>query len=386
MAASGRRAKRRPRRAGRRVLVVLGTRPEAVKLAPVVRALRAVGGLRVRVCTTAQHRELLDRALADLGLKPDVDLRLMRPRQDLNALTARALAALGPLIRRERPDLVIVQGDTTTALAGALAAFHERVPVAHVEAGLRTGNAADPYPEEINRLVIDELAVLRFAPTASAARNLRRGRADQRTLTVGNTGLDALRWALARRRPAREPALRRALAVLAPGDRVILATAHRRESFGPTLAGLYRALGRLVDAHPRLHVLIPVHLNPEVRAAAAPLAGNPRVHLLPPLGYLDSARALSRADLVMTDSGGLQEESAFLGKPALVLRRVTERPEGVRAGVARVVGVDERAVFAAASRLLRDAALYRRMARPVTVYGDGRSSERVARAVRALLG
>jgi len=371
--------------AKRSVLLILGTRPEAVKLAPVARALRAAG-VRARVCATAQHREMLDQTLADLDLKPDFDLNLMRPRQGLNALAARALEALGPLIARERPALVIVQGDTTTALAGALAAFHERVPVAHVEAGLRTGDPENPFPEELNRVLIDELSVLRFAPTPSAARNLGRGRRGQRTLVIGNTGLDSLRWARERERPVREPALRAALARAAPGDRVLLATAHRRESFGPVLAGLYRALGRLVDAHPDVRVLVPVHMNPEVRAAARPLARRARVHLLPPLGYLDAARALSRADLVLTDSGGLQEESAFLGKPALVLRRVTERPEGVRAGVARVAGVDEDEVFALASRVLGDAALYRRMARPVDVYGDGRSAERVARAIKSLLG
>ncbi len=357
-----------------------------MKLAPVARALGAAGDVRVRVCATAQHRKMLDRTLVDLGLRPDVDLDLMRPRQDLNALAARTLAALGPLLRRERPALVVVQGDTTTALAGALAAFHERIPVAHVEAGLRTGDPADPFPEELNRVLVDELATLRFAPTARAARNLGAGRADQSTLVVGNTGLDSLCRALERTRPARDPGLRRALAQAAPGDRVILATAHRRESFGPTLAGLYRALGRLVDARADLHALIPVHLNPAVRAAARALGRRPRVHLLPPLGYLDSARALSRADLVMTDSGGLQEEAAFLGKPALVLRRVTERPEGVSAGVAIVTGVEERRVFALASRLLSDERAYRKMARPCAAYGDGRSAQRVALAIRAFLG
>jgi UDP-N-acetylglucosamine 2-epimerase (non-hydrolysing) len=365
------------------VLVVLGTRPEAVKLAPVVRALRADHGPRVRVCATAQHREMLDQTLADVGLRVDFDLDLMRPRQDLNSLTARALAELGPLIRRERPRVVVVQGDTTTALAGALAAFHERVPVAHVEAGLRTGDPDNPFPEELNRVLIDELSVLRFAPTAAAARNLLRGRRGQKTFVVGNTGLDSLRRALDHDFPIHEPALRRALASISEGDRVIFATAHRRESFGPTIRGLYRALARLVAARPGLHALIPVHMNPEVRAAARPLSVVPRVHLLPPLGYLDGARALSRADLVMTDSGGLQEESAFLGKPALVLRRVTERPEGVAAGVALIAGVEEQKVYALASRVLDDAALYRRMARPVKVYGDGRSSERVAREIRS---
>lgn len=367
------------------VLVVLGTRPEAVKLAPVVRELRRSGDLSCRLCVTAQHREMLDQMLADFGLRPDADLDLMRRGQGLNALAARVFDRLGLLLRRERPDLVVVQGDTTTALSGALAAFHERVPVAHVEAGLRTGDLSSPFPEELNRTLIDELAVLRFAPTRLAARNLGPGRHDQRTLVVGNTGLDALRWSLERERAAREPRLRRALAAAGPDDPIVLATAHRRESFGAPLRGLYRALGRLVDAHARLHVLVPVHLNPEVRAAARALGRRPRAHLLPPLGYLDAALALTRCRFVMTDSGGLQEEAAFLGKPALVLRRVTDRPEGVKAGVALVAGVEERRVFTLASRLLTDAALYRRLARPVTVYGDGRASELVAGAIRSFL-
>lgn len=368
------------------VLVVLGTRPEAVKLSPVIAALRAGGDIRVRVCAVAQHRRLLDRTLADLGLTPDLDLNLMRPRQDLNDLLSRALAALGPVLRRERPRLVVVQGDTTSALAGALSAFHERVPVAHVEAGLRTGDADNPFPEELNRTLIDDIAVLRFAPTAHAARTLGRGRAAQRTIVVGNTGLDSLRRTLSRARAAHAPELRRALSRIAPGDTVLLATAHRRESFGPALTGLYRALGRLAAARPRLHVLIPVHPNPEVRAAARPFSGRARVHLLPPLSPFDAALALSRAALVLTDSGGLQEEAAFLGKPVLVLRRLTERPEGVRAGVALVAGVDEESVFRQTSRLLDAPARLRRMSRPCRVYGDGRSAERVARVLRRRLG
>jgi UDP-N-acetylglucosamine 2-epimerase (non-hydrolysing) len=255
-----------------------------------------------------------------------------------------------------------------------------------VEAGLRTGDPARPFPEELNRVLIDELSTLRFAPTKSAARNLIHNRHEQKTFVVGNTGLDSLRWAFTRGGRAQEPALRRALDAVGPDERVVLATAHRRESFGPALTGLYRALGRLAASRRDVLVLVPVHRNPAVRAAARALARQARVHLLPPLGYLDSARALSRAHFVMTDSGGLQEEAAFLGKPTLVLREKTERPEGLRAGVALLAGVDEKKVLRLATRLLDDRTLYRRMARPVTVYGDGRAAERVAQAIRVHLG
>lgn len=366
------------------VLIVLGTRPEAIKLAPVARALEARGEVRCRVCVTGQHRELLAQTLRSLGLRTQDDLRLMRPDQPLNELFARAVSRLGALIRRARPALVLVQGDTTTAFAAALAAFHERVPVAHVEAGLRTRDLGSPFPEELNRAAIDALSALRFAPTPQAARRLKR-EGGGRVVLTGNTAVDSLRWALAQRRKVESAPLMKALRTLRPGDALALATAHRRESQGGEIEGFFRAFQALARAHPRLHVLLPLHPSPRVLAAARRAGAHPRVHLLPPLSYLDSVEVLRRCRLVLTDSGGLIEEAAVLGKPTLILRRVTERPEAVRAGVARVAGVSPRAIVALAGRLLDEPALYKRMARPTRAFGDGRAAERIARAVGAYL-
>jgi UDP-N-acetylglucosamine 2-epimerase (non-hydrolysing) len=366
------------------VLVVLGTRPEAIKLAPVVRALKRRGEVRCRVCVTGQHRELLDQMLRAFALRPADDLALMRPDQGLNDLLSKAVARLGALIRKTKPALVLVQGDTTTALAAALAAFHERVPVGHVEAGLRTFDNCNPFPEELNRATIDALAALRFAPTAQAARNLR-APGGGRVLITGNTVIDSLRWVLAHPRPVESSALRRALAAIKPGDAVALATAHRRESQGGAIEGFFRAFDRLAAAQPRLHVLFPVHPSPRVREAARRASKHPRVHRLPPLGYFDLVEVLRRSRFVMTDSGGLIEEAAALGKPTLILRRVTERPEAVRAGVARVAGVAAPAVFALAMRLLDEPAFFRSMAKPTRVFGDGRAAQRIARAIGAYL-
>lgn len=366
------------------VLIALGTRPEAVKLAPVHRALESAGATRAEILLTGQHRELLAPVLKDLGLRPAADLKLMRRGQELNELFARAVSGVGAALRRRRPDLVVVQGDTTTAFAAALAAFHERVPVAHVEAGLRTFDHDNPFPEELNRAAVDQLAALLFAPTQRAARNLR-GPGAGRVLVTGNTVVDALRWALEQRRPPADAALRRALAAAAPGDAFALATAHRRESQERHLPGLCRAFAEIAERQPRLRILFPVHPSARVRAAAR-LAAHPRVHLLPPLGYLDAVEALRRSRFVMTDSGGLVEEAAVLGRPTLILRRVTERPEAVEAGVATVAGVEPATVVRWASRLMDDEALYKKMARPAKVFGDGRASERIARACAEFLG
>jgi UDP-N-acetylglucosamine 2-epimerase (non-hydrolysing) len=364
-------------------LVVLGTRPEAIKLAPVILALRARRGLAVRVCSTGQHRQLLAAALSDFGLRADIDLALMRPGQRLNDLCAAALAKLGALIRRLKPGLVVVQGDTTTAMAGALAAFHERVPVAHVEAGLRTFDLAGPYPEEANRALIDALAALKFAPTPAALANLRAERISDGVAVTGNTGIDALRWAVSRRRRP-GPALAAALERCGP-EGFALVTLHRRESLGAPLRSICEGLRAVLDAEPGLRLLWPVHLNPEVRRAAAALGRHERADLLPHLGYLDAAAALSRCRFVMTDSGGLQEEAAFLGKPTLVLRRVTDRPEAVKAGIARVAGVEGRGVAREARRLLADRALFARMSRRSKAFGDGRAAPRIAASIARFL-
>lgn len=366
------------------VTVVVGTRPEAIKQAPVVRALERRGRTRCRLLSTGQHRELLAPVLRELGLRPALDLRVLRPGQSLNRLFARAVERVGEELARLRPDLVLVQGDTTTAFASALAAFHEGVPVGHVEAGLRTFDRRNPFPEELNRAAIDQLAALRFAPTARAARNLA-GPGGGRVLVTGNTVVDALEWALARKRPVSSPELRRVLAAAPPDGVIALATAHRRESQERRLAGFCRAFAELARRKPALHVLFPIHPSPAVRRAAK-LAAHPRVHLLPPLPYFDLVQVLRRSRFVMTDSGGLVEEAAVLGKPTLILRRVTERPEAVAAGVARVAGVEPARIVAWGERLLEDAALYRRMARPAAVFGDGRAAERIARAVEAFVG
>lgn len=367
-----------------RVTVILGTRPEAVKMAPVVWALRRTGRVDCRLWVTGQHRRMLDQALGAFGLRPERDLRLLRQGEPMSAFLKRALAALGALFAKERPDLVLVQGDTMTALAATLAAYHAGVPVGHVEAGLRTFDLSDPYPEEFNRTLIDDLATLHFPPTAAAARNL--DRAARGSPVTGNTVIDALRWADARRRPAREPRLRRALAALGPRDAAVLVTMHRRESLGAPLQGLCRAFLRLLDDSPRLHLLYPVHMNPAVNRTVRSLLRHPRAHLLPPLDYFDLLAALKRCRFVMTDSGGLIEEASALGKPVLILRKATERQEAVRAGVARLAGTRPRAVVALARRLLQDRGFHRGMARRTTVFGDGRASARIAHTVVRHLG
>ncbi|TBR21472.1 UDP-N-acetylglucosamine 2-epimerase (non-hydrolyzing) [bacterium] len=350
-----------------RVLAVLGTRPEAVKLAPVVRALRR-RGIGVRLVSTGQHRELLDDALADLGLKADADLRLMRAGQTHVRLAARVLEGLGPLLARWRPALTLVQGDTTTAAAAALASFHAGVPVGHVEAGLRSFDRANPFPEEGNRVVVDHLSALRFAPTRAARANLRReGLGGPGSLVTGNTAVDAVRWAAARAPRSR------------PG--CVLATFHRRESFGRPLERMLGALRALAARRADVRVVFAVHPNPAVRRAARALRPHPRLELLAPLPYLDFVGLLAGCRLVVTDSGGLQEEASALGRPVLVARDVTERPELLAAGGGRLVGREPARLVREAERLLDDAGAWRRMSRARCPFGDGRAGERTAAAV-----
>ncbi|MGH7787204.1 MAG: non-hydrolyzing UDP-N-acetylglucosamine 2-epimerase, partial [Candidatus Binatia bacterium] len=324
--------------ARRPVLVVLGTRPEAVKLAPVIGALAASATLTPRVCATGQHREVLDQTLAAFDIRPDCDLAVMTPAQDLFDLTARILLGLRPLLDAERPAAVLVQGDTTTALAAALAAYYRRIPVGHVEAGLRTGRPYEPYPEEMNRVLTSRLAAWHFAPTAAAAENLRReGVAAASIVVTGNPIVDALRSVVARldRAPI-APALP---AERLAGRRLVLATTHRRESFGAPLREICLALRDIADRHDDVLVAIPVHLNPAVQAPVRELLGDhPRIVLTPPLDYLPFVDLMRRAHLILTDSGGLQEEAPSLGVPVLVLRDATERPEVIAAGAARLVG------------------------------------------------
>lgn len=360
------------------VAVVFGTRPEAVKLAPVVAELRRHPDLRVRVVATAQHREMLDQALAVFGVAPDVDLDLMRPGQTLPDLTARLVTALANTFEAERPDAVLVQGDTTTAFAGALAAFYAHVPVGHVEAGLRSGVPDDPFPEEANRRLVGVLADLHFAPTPRAATNLRReGVPEARILVTGNTVIDALLGVLRALPSAPAP----------NGRRRLLMTMHRRENWGGPIREVCVAVREVLEARPDVELLFPVHRNPLVREeVGGVLAGHPRVELAEPLDYGELVRAMRDCTLVLTDSGGIQEEAPTLGKPVLVLRRTTERPEAVEAGCARLVGTERAAVRGELMRLLDEPAAYAAMAHVANPFGDGRASERVALALRQRLG
>lgn len=370
-----------------RVLTVLGTRPEAVKLAPVLHALAAAPGVTSRLCSTGQHRELLAPALACFGLRPDHDLALMRAGQGLDALLARAVEGVGAVIAAERPDWVVVQGDTTTTLAAALAAFHAGVAVAHVEAGLRTRDLAAPWPEEGNRQLVARLARRHFAPTAGAAANLRAEGIPASAIEVtGNTVIDALRWLEARldADQALGEALAARLPFPAPGRRLILATGHRREPLGGGLARVCAAL-RMVAAREDVEIVFLVHRNPAVGETARTLLGGlPRVHLLEPQDPLAFLHLLRRADLVVTDSGGVLEEAAGVGRPVLVTREATERPEAVACGLARVVGTRTGALVAAIDRLLDDPAARAEMAAARNPFGDGRAAQRIVARLRGL--
>jgi UDP-N-acetylglucosamine 2-epimerase (non-hydrolysing) len=361
-----------------RVLVCLGTRPEAIKLAPVIQALGADGRFSPTLAVTAQHRGLLDQALGLFGLVPDYDLDLMRPGQDLYHVTSAALVGLGPVLEETRPDLVVVQGDTTTTFTSALAAFYERIPVAHVEAGLRTGDPFAPFPEEKNRALTGRLADLHFAPTDLARRNLlAEGIPASAIHVTGNTGVDALLQIAARVRED-APVVPQQLATLDPARRLVLVTAHRRESFGPAMEGICRAVAELAAARPDLDLVFPVHPNPNVRRPVNAILGTrPNVRVVEPLDYEQLVWLLSRATLVLTDSGGIQEEAPSLDVPALVLRDKTERPEGVEAGALRLIGTDPARIVAEALRLLDDPAEHARMAAVPNPYGDGRAAERI---------
>jgi UDP-N-acetylglucosamine 2-epimerase (non-hydrolysing) len=363
-----------------KVLAVIGTRPEAIKMAPVVLAARR-RGVDLRVCATAQHRELLDQVLGLFDLVLDHDLDLMRPDQSLAEVASRALAALDSVLTEERPDWVLVQGDTTTAMVAGLAAFYRQVPVGHVEAGLRTGDLGRPFPEELNRRVIDLFARAYFVPTASARQNLLAEGADEASIHVtGNTVVDAL--LAARAMPCPEATMT-SLPALAVGERLVLVTAHRRESFGDGMKSIARAILRIVGEFADVRVIYPLHPNPNVRATMeAALTGHPRVHLIAPLPYLPFVHLMARATLIVSDSGGVQEEAPSLGVPALVLRETTERPEAIAAGAVRLVGVSEEGIVAGARAILGDADVHARMARAVNPYGDGKAAERIVRILQ----
>jgi UDP-N-acetylglucosamine 2-epimerase (non-hydrolysing) len=363
-----------------RIACVLGTRPEAIKMAPVIRVLRACDWAQCQVVATAQHRGLLDQILGQLGIEPDVDLDLMSEGQSMVDLTSRMLPALADALGGLRSQAVLAQGDTTTVFVASLAAYYAGLPFGHVEAGLRTRDLREPFPEEGFRQMSARLARWNFAPTAGAADNLaQEALAADSIFVTGNTGIDALLQASAALSPEQR---------LAPsqGGRLILLTAHRRESFGRPMAGIFAAVRRVVDRHEDVRVLYPVHPNPNVSAMAHDLlGGHPRIELCEPMDYFGFVAAMNRCHLVLTDSGGIQEEAPALGKPVLVLREKTERPEAVACGAARLVGVDEAAIVAATSTLLDDAAAYRAMAIGVSPYGDGQAAPRIEAILRAAL-
>jgi len=362
----------------KKVIVVIGTRPEAIKLAPVVLELqRHPAHFETQICVTGQHREMLDQMLRVFGLRPHHDLGVMKAGQDLTEVTAACLTGLDRVLRQERPTVVLVQGDTTTTFATALAAYYHHIPVGHIEAGLRTGRKYDPFPEEINRRLATHLSDFHFAPTEVARSNLlREGVSPENILVTGNTVIDAL--LLTQARLAEEPRL--AVDQLGPTDglRVILVTAHRRESFGPRFRRICEAVRTVAERRRDVLVVYPVHLNPNVQAPVREiLDGVSNVRLLAPLDYLSFVACMQRAYILLTDSGGIQEEGPSLGKPVLVMREVSERPEAIAAGTACLTGTDPERIVGAVSSLLDDSACYKRMASHPNPYGDGHAAERI---------
>lgn len=365
-----------------KVLVVFGTRPEAIKLAPVIERLRGSDVLDVSVCVTGQHRQMLDQVLSVFGIRPDRDLRLMEADQDLFQLTSRMLIAMQRVLREELPDLLLVQGDTTTTFAAALAAYYASVPVAHVEAGLRTGDRRNPFPEEINRRTVTLLADWHFAPTPRARDHLLRdGVSKERVWVTGNTIVDAL-LAIRERASASDPALEE----LIRGNRLILVTSHRRESFGAGLEEICHAVLEITRLHSDTIVVYPVHLNPRVRGTVErELGERERIHLVEPLDYLAFVRLVQRAHFIVTDSGGVQEEAPTFGVPVLVVRETTERPEGIEAGVARLVGTSAERIVRAANWLLTDSDAHAKTAQIGNPYGDGHAAERIVAVLEQVL-
>ena len=366
-----------------KIAIIFGTRPEAIKMFPVVHALRAADGIGTRVIVTAQHRDMLDQVLAIARITPDVDLDVMTPNQSLDTLLARLVTGLGEAYDAERPDRVLVHGDTLTTMAATLAAYFRKIPVGHVEAGLRSGNIYHPWPEEVNRKVAGAVADLHFAPTETAAAALRAENVpDERIHVTGNTVIDALLATTARLRD--EPGLAAGLDGLAArfaGKRIIAVTSHRRENFGGGMAAIAAAIATIA-ARPDVAVIFPVHPNPHVRAVMEPVLGNlPNVALIEPLDYPHFVRLLGMSELVLTDSGGVQEEAPALGKPVLVMRETTERPEGISAGTARLVGTDQTRIVTEIFSLLDDKSAYNAMARAHNPFGDGTAATQIAEIV-----
>ncbi len=363
-----------------KVLFIFGTRPEAIKMAPLIIELQKHGdNFCVEVCVTAQHREMLDQVTSFFGIKPDYDLDIMTSGQSLFDITAAAISGLEDVLKQSAPDLIFVQGDTTTAFVGALAGYYQKVKVAHLEAGLRSGDKHSPYPEEINRALVGRLADYHFPPTELAAKNLEREGVRENVWEVGNTVIDALFTGLDIIKERGEEEFLELFGQLDPARKTILVTGHRRESFGKPFEDICHALLDIVQQFNDVEIVYPVHLNPNVREPVDRiLSGSERIHLIEPLTYPELIWLMNRCHLVLTDSGGIQEEAPSLGKPVLVMREVTERMEGVAAGTATLVGRDRVKIVQTISRLLTDDDLYRKMSRAQNPYGDGKSSQEIA--------
>ncbi|MFB2020329.1 non-hydrolyzing UDP-N-acetylglucosamine 2-epimerase [Pseudoflavonifractor sp. P01025] len=361
------------------VMTIFGTRPEAIKMAPLALELQKRPGIRALCCVTAQHREMLDSVLEIFKLKPDYDLNIMQPRQTLSTITSKCLTGMDDVLNEAKPDLVLVHGDTSTTFAGALAAFYHQIPVGHVEAGLRTYDKWSPFPEEMNRKMVGAIADLHFCPTVANQKNLQRENITQGVFLTGNTVIDALQTTVVKDFTFAEDILNN---LDYENRKVILVTCHRRENYGQPMTNIMTALRRIADAFPEVELVYPVHLSPVVQEAAHKYLDNhPRIHLIAPLAVDEMHNLMARCHLVMTDSGGLQEEAPALGKPVLVLRKETERPEAVEAGTVKLAGVEEEVIFSMANELLTNPAAYQAMAHAVNPYGDGQACRRIADAI-----
>jgi len=362
----------------KKVLIVFGTRPEAIKMAPLIKKISGISSLQIIVCVSAQHREMLDMVLELFKIEPDYDLNLMSSRQSLTDITVRVLNGLEEVLIREKPDLVLVQGDTTTTMAAAMAAFYQKIPVGHVEAGLRSGNLYSPYPEEMNRRIASNISTLHFAPTEGNRDNLLKSGINPELIYVtGNTGIDALHMVIRENYNFSDPHLK---LLDFEFKKVILLTAHRRENWGSPMKNILKAVKKILDNNPQVELVFPVHMNPQLKKLAYKIFSScPQAHLIEPLDYASFVNLMAKSYLVLTDSGGLQEEAPALGKPVLVLRSETERPEAVQAGTVKLTGIDAENIFKDTKILLDDHHEYLNMAKAVNPYGDGHSSDRITK-------
>ena len=365
-----------------KVMTLFGTRPEAIKMAPLVKALEADPEIESVVCVTAQHRQMLDQVLSVFDIEPDHDLNIMKSSQTLSEITSRVLLGVEEILKKEKPDLVLVHGDTTTTLSGALAAFYQQIPVGHVEAGLRSGNIYSPYPEEMNRMLATRIAEIHFAATDGNVDNLIREGISQNVIyRTGNTVIDALMMVIKKDFVFDEPILNE---IDYENKKVILVTAHRRENLGEPMENIFGAIRKIVEDFADVEVVFPIHMNPAVRAIADKhLSAHSRIHMIEPLEYDAFANLIGRSTLILTDSGGIQEEAPAIGKPVVVLRTETERPEAVEAGTVAIAGVSFDAIYDITSELLSDEAKYKSMSDAINPYGDGKASSRIVEAIKS---